>query len=382
MIIAKAVAAWTGTSFQTKSMMPKTARGQSALAMKQCQAMKWAAIFTTGGNVSPRPRTKDKHLPPRVYIKHGAYWLVTLENKWIRLGTTFAEAMGEWTRLASTNTRLTTMGQLFDRYLLEVSPLRAKATHKGNQFAIAQLRTVFNNAPPDEVTPVHIYGYLDRRGKVAKRGANIERGVLSHVFTKAIEWGIVTDNPCKHVKRLKQKKRNRYVTDEEYNAVRQFSPGLIACAMEMAYLTGLRKADVLGLRLSDLTSEGISVTPRKTENSTEVRLIIEWSPALKECVASVKALPRGIRGLYLFCTRRGAPYSTDGFDSIWQRMIRRAFKEGIIQERFRFHDLRRKAATDAEKLHGREYARKLLAHATQSMTGNYISGVQRVQPVK
>lgn len=331
--------------------------------------------------MTPRMRKKDKHLPPRVYIKHGAYWLVC-PDKWIRLGSTYPEAMTQWAKLTSANARIATMGKLLDRYLLEVSPQKAPATYRSEQFAIAKLRATFGGMPPEDVTAVHIYSYLDMRGKEARRGANIERGVLSHIFTKAIEWGIVKDNPVKHVKRLSQKKRNRYVTDAEFEALKKYASPLVAAAMQLAYLTGLRKADVLGLRLSDLTSDGISVTPDKTENSTGVKLLIEWTEELRRCVEAVKALPRDIRGLHLFSTRNGTPYSTDGFDSIWQRTVKGAFEKGVISERFRFHDLRRKAATDAEKLHGREYARRLLAHATQAMTANYISGVQRVQPVK
>ena len=38
-----------------------------------------------------RKRKSNKNLPQRVYHKHGAYYLVTLENKWIRLGSTKSE---------------------------------------------------------------------------------------------------------------------------------------------------------------------------------------------------------------------------------------------------------------------------------------------------
>lgn len=332
--------------------------------------------------MAPKKRTKDKHLPPRVYIKHGAYYLVTMNKKWIRLGATFSNAMAEWAKLTSADTRLTSMGQLFDRYILEVSPLKASSTHKFEHNAFRKLRAVFGDMAPDDVTPVHIYQYLDIRGKEARRAANLERGVLSHVFTKAIEWGIVNDNPCRNVKRLPQKKRTRYVTDAEFETLKAYASPLVRLAMQLAYLTGLRKADVLSLKLTDLLADGISITPAKTEGSSGVKLLIEWSPELRKCVEAIKQLPRDIRGMHLFSTRNGTPYSTEGFDSIWQRTVRSAHEKGIISERFRFHDLRRKAATDAERLHGREYARRLLAHSTQAMTANYISGEQRVRPVK
>ena len=54
----------------------------------------------------------------------------------------------------------------------------------------------------------------------------------------------------------------------------------------------------------------------------------------------------------------------------------------VIQEKFRFHDIRRKAATEIEHSSGREQARKLLGHQDQKTTGIYISGAQRVKPVR
>jgi integrase len=50
----------------------------------------------------------------------------------------------------------------------------------------------------------------------------------------------------------------------------------------------------------------------------------------------------------------------------------RAISEGILKERFRFHDLRRKTATDLEYQDNREAARKLLGHTDQKTTAIYI----------
>lgn len=70
------------------------------------------------------------------------------------------------------------------------------------------------------------------------------------------------------------------------------------------------------------------------------------------------------------------------FDAIWQPVIKKAFDDGPIQERFCFYDIRRKAATDAERLGGRENARQLLGHTMQYTTVRYISGEKIVKPLK
>ncbi len=52
--------------------------------------------------------------------------------------------------------------------------------------------------------------------------------------------------------------------------------------------------------------------------------------------------------------RRGKPYTANGFETQWQRAMGRATKPGkkdeppLLVERFTFHDLRAKSASDAE----------------------------------
>lgn len=53
-----------------------------------------------------------------------------------------------------------------------------------------------------------------------------------------------------------------------------------------------------------------------------------------------------------------------------------------IIKRFRFHDIRHKAASDAERKLGREYARQLLAHTSQETTKRYIDGYTKVNPLE
>ena len=54
---------------------------------------------------------------------------------------------------------------------------------------------------------------------------------------------------------------------------------------------------------------------------------------------------------FLLRTRTGKRYTANGFKSIWRRLQERALKRGIIATRFKFHHLRKKAATDKADLH-------------------------------
>jgi integrase len=168
-------------------------------------------------------------------------------------------------------------------------------------------------------------------------------------------------NPCRGIERFKEKARNRYIEDWEYLAFKKHAGEQIAAYMDFKFITGLRISDVLRLRLDQLKDDGIHVTISKTGK----RIVIKWSSALRIAVANVRKFPRPIRGMHLFCTRHGKPYTVSGFSSSWQRKMKSAVAKGVLNERFADHDLRRKTASD---LDDPEHAQRLLGHASIGTT--------------
>jgi len=65
--------------------------------------------------------------------------------------------------------------------------------------------------------PVHAYQYRGKRSKNAPTAANRELEIISHAFTKAIEWGALEDHPMIGGKFRKNHSppRKRYVEDWE-----------------------------------------------------------------------------------------------------------------------------------------------------------------------
>jgi integrase len=86
--------------------------------------------------------------------------------------------------------------------------------------------------------------------------------------------------------------RTRCPSQEEIEAVNSVAPLAVALTVELAYYTGQRRADLLKLRLADLTEEGIQIAQGKTE----AKLLIRWSQGLRGCVNAIKALERPVRG--------------------------------------------------------------------------------------
>lgn len=327
-----------------------------------------------------RKRGKDKHLPERMYRKSGSYYFVDRNNKWNPLGRDLYKALARYVEFVESSKAITTVSDMLDRYLTEVSPLKAQTTYKGEVRLSKVIRAGLGGLVPSDVTARTIYAYMDARSKTPIQ-ANREFALISHMFKKGIRWGVVDDNPCKGVEKFPEKPRDRYVTDEEFEAFKSVAGEMIATYLDFKLLTGLRKKDILSLKREHLLEEGIYVKASKTGKA----VIIEWSQALRDVVERAKRIncrnPNTVRfSHYLFCTRKGTAYTTDGFGTNWQRQMNKAVEKGVLTERFTEHDIRAKAGSDSESLSA---ARELLGHENLKTTKQvYRRRIAIIKPLK
>lgn len=347
----------------------------------------------------PRKRNaENRGLPARWRLVHGAYYYQVppgLEDLWdgkktFRLGKTLPEAYRIWADRVGNQDKARSIGQLLDRYTLEVVPTKGKTTQAGNLIFIKALRATFGTLPLAAIKPRHIYLYVEKRS--AKVSAHREIEVLSHAFTKAVQWGYLDRHPFMGEVRLEgEKPRTRYVEDWEVVEALALKPTrksgsvlMIQAYMKIKLLTGLRRSDLLRLTMADLQHDGIHVTPSKTENTTGKRLVYDWTQELRTAVDEAKSV-RPVLSPFLFCNRRGECYvkedgTANGWDSLWQRFMDRLLTETKITQRFTEHDLRAKCASDAATL---EHAQQLLAHADGSTTKRvYRRKTEHIKPLR
>lgn len=345
-------------------------------------------------------KAENKGLPTRWRLIHGAYYYRVPpghEASWdgkkqFRLGKSLPEAYKVWADRLGTLDDAKTIGDLLDRYSLEVVPKKEATTRAQNASAIKRLRAVMGAQPLAALKPRHIYQYVDKRS--AKTSAHREIEVLSHAYTKAVEWGYLDRHPFKGEVRLTgEKPRTRYVEDWEIVEClsvesRRKSGSVLAIQayMRVKLLTGMRRGDILRLTMSELQEDGIHVTPGKTEGTTGKRLIYEWSEQLREAVELAKSVRPVAISPWLFCNRRGECYFDEesgragGWDTMWRNFMTRVLEETKVKEHFTEHDLRAKCASDAETL---EHAQALLAHADGKVTQRiYRRKPERVKPLR
>lgn len=319
-----------------------------------------------------RRRIRDRHLPPRLYRRHGAYYHV-IAGLWTRLSTRLDEALRLWAeREAAALPTGETVGQAIDRYLREVLPGLARDTQTTYRACLSRLRPVFGDTRLADVRPVHVAGYLDRRS--AKKAANLEIRVLSTVYQHAMRWGWCDANPTRGVRRNPERHRDRYPTDAELAALREAADDQWRAMIDLSLLTALRLSDLIGLRWSDVSDEGLRVTHQKTKT----RRLYLATPALTDALARARRLRRRVGSVWLFARRDGQPYTRETHSAAWRRLRARA---GLASTDLHWHDLRARALTDAARAGGRDYAQALAGHASGDQTEAYIRARETV-PVR
>lgn len=183
--------------------------------------------------------------------------------------------------------------------------------------------------------------------------ANRQIAVLKSAWNWVLERYNVPDNPCIGVKLNREAPRKRYVTDDEFETVLRMAPPPIQQMMELAYLLRARLAEVLNLKVSDVSD-------------THVRLIrLKGSEGeLTALSGRLRAVLSDVRGGEYVCHQ----YSESGFRSAWKRLQAKVNKAGI--EPFTFHDLKSKGISDHKTNHS--------GHRSPSMRKTYVRKLQEV----
>jgi len=310
-----------------------------------------------------RPRKQNRNLPTRMYLKHGRYWYVH-KGVWHKMSTDYSEALKEYAQRTAGTATGTASGMvgLIDRFLLDIGSQKTAATQKEYKRLGERLKTIFAEFEPSHVKPHHIAQVIDDEAKTAPTQANRLRQLLSVVFTYAVRRGLVDVNPCRDVKGISVKKRDRYITDDEFTAVKVAAGDTIGCIMDFCYLTAQRISDVLKVRLSDITADGVYFEQGKTGK----KLLVAMSPDLADVIERARGLhTKTVRGLTLFYGRGGKQYGYFGISA----MFRRACKQAGVDD-FHIHDIRAKSLTDASR-QGLD-AQRLAGHKTAAMTAHYV----------
>ena len=216
-----------------------------------------------------------------------------------------------------------------------------------------------------EVTALH-HGLRDTP-VLANRAVHL----LSRMFTLAEAWELVPPgrNPCRALRRYRTRKRERFLTPEEYRrlgrALRQAEiedgiwPPAVA-AVRLLVLTGCRRGEVLGLGWDDVDRTAGDLRLRDAKAGP--RMV----PLTKPVLAILDAIPRSPENPWVIAGQRaGRPLT--GLHHYWRPIRERAGLADV-----RLHDLRHSYASRALALGESLYTiGKLLGHTSVATSARY-----------
>lgn len=303
-----------------------------------------------------RPRKKDRHLPACVYLKHGAYWYVH-KGKWTRLGDDLQKALAVYAKQFEVRSVAGTLPALIDEAFPYITATVSEGTRKQYRSAANHLKEAFKEFDPQNLQSANVR-HLRRMLSKMPNTANRCISVLRMIYAWAREEEIVFHDPCEGIDRLKEGKRDRYITDEEWDALRGAASPLVRNILDLLYFTAQRVGDVLSIKLTQITDQGIVFKQKKTG----ARLTVSWCPELEAVVASAKE--GNIRAMTLLHNRgKRIAYST--FHDAWLALCQATGVEDA-----HIHDIRAKSLTDAKR-QGHDPT-PLAGHKNAQMTERYI----------
>lgn len=307
-----------------------------------------------------RNRKKNKHLPLRVYQRRGKlYYVKPGTEEWIPL----PDGLKTWAAIVQSADGTETMSALWGKYDLDELCKKAKKTQKNRRQEWKMLEPVFGEMTPRDVESHHAWNYWKKRGEIEQ--AKKEIRCLSVLLTYGKRTGAFShENPCFGLQLPESPPRRHYVTDEAFLFVRERAQPMVGYAMDISYIAGIDEGTILKLERRHLTDDGIKFVRSKNEHREEaIEQIIEWNDELQLVISALlKQKPQVRRAL--ICTRQGQPYTPDGFQSQWQRLMRKC-KQAGFKDHFHFHDIRAKSASEADT---DQEAADRLGHADVKLT--------------
>jgi integrase len=199
--------------------------------------------------------------------------------------------------------------------------------------------------------------------------ANRTLAVLSVMFNQAEVWGLRPDgsNPCRHVKKYEEKKRERYLSTEELIRLGQTLNELEASGEEplppihcirLLILTGCRLGEIQTLKWSYVQGNRLRLPDSKTGAKS-----VYLGPAALEALGKIERLDDNP---YVVTGKLPGTHLTD-MQRPWRRIRRRAGLDDL-----RIHDLRHSFASSAVGMgESLPMIGKLLGHSQVQTTARY-----------
>ena len=258
-----------------------------------------------------------------------------------------------------------TLGDLSDAYLqdYQVRQFRSRSTARGR---VAHLTACFGRAARAATFTTHqIRQYqLARRAAGAATGTiNRETSALHRMCTLAVHWGWLDTVPGFPDRLRENPPRQGFFEHPEYLAVRAHLSAPWQDILDVAYYSGWRKQEILGLTWDEIDKAGGVIRLSPARSKTLVGRILPISQPIAEALARRRA--RRDPDSPLVFHRDGIPVRR------WRTAWRTACQAAGVPTRF-LHDCRRTAARNLIRANVPERVAMLLTgHKSRAIFDRY-----------
>jgi integrase len=211
--------------------------------------------------------------------------------------------------------------------------------------------------------------YQSRRLAEGRKPATVNRylATIKHMFTKAADWEMISDETLKKIRKVKLSQENnwrlRFLSYEEAESLVAAAEAHLKPILVTALNTGMRRGEILGLKWEqvDLKHGFILLDLTKSGKRREIPINLKLAAVLRELYVN-----RRIDAAYVF---------TDADKKTPFKSVKRSFHTACCRAKivnFRFHDLRHTFASHLV-MGGVDITTvsKLLGHASLTMTLRY-----------
>jgi integrase len=267
---------------------------------------------------------------------------------------------------------------ILTRYLAEISP--SKSRSGASDFTNSRMLLLFFGEDPiDKIVPHRAYQYREwRRHMVSNRTHRpISNGTINREIalvktilkTAVFAWGYIDRSPLPkgEVEGLGERKRERYITDEEFKVICDALQGQKALIIQTLYYTTQRCNRILFLLWRQINLMSRTISFERVSQNKGVPDIVYINNSLLAVLRGLQEerKQRQVISPYVFTNRNGAPFTS--IKTAWKT----ACKKAGVQDA-RIHDIRHKAITDGI----REgvpisIAKKAVGHAQIATTDGY-----------
>ncbi|MDR3120055.1 MAG: site-specific integrase [Clostridiales bacterium] len=261
-------------------------RGQNEGTIRQRPDGRWEARVTVGRNPNGSQKQRSFYGRTRKEVHEAAI-----------------AAQNDLNNGVYTSPSKMTVGEWLDVWFREyVLPLKRPSTARGYDDIITlHLKPELGTTPLRELRPEHLQALYNQkiRGGLSPRTVQHINAMLNAALGQALKNGLLTQNICRLVAlpKVEPKKISFFTREEQRLFLEAAADHPLGLAFEMCLATGLRQSELLGLRWSDLQTDGQTDGKILRVNNTIMRQRTFRSDGKRGRTAIVEGRPKTTAGV-------------------------------------------------------------------------------------